>query len=324
MQRWLERAKTIYHETSSLDVRWLAVIRHSVTRFAEMRGPEVAASLAYYALFSLFPLILAMAALMGMLFGGEGAYLQIVSFIRGLIPFSGDLLERNLAEVIEKRGTIGLISVVAALWAATGFFTTLARNVNRAWPMVKLRGAVHNRLVGFGMVAALFMLLFISLVSTTVVHFFPLVLRRFGLSLPELHAPTWLPIIQILSIFFSFLLFVGLYRWVPNKDVRWKAVLIGSVAVTIVWELAKQVFTFYLRSGFARYEILYGSLGTLIALMVWIYVSNLIVLFGAFLVASIDLREEQLAGPVTKPAPAAQAAPLEHKPEGAPVKGVRG
>jgi len=267
----------------------LSILRQSVDRFTQLRGAEASASLAYYALFSIFPLTFILVAILGFVLSSEEAYHQSVEFVRTIFPFSGDLVERNLTEVAKSRGTIGVIGILGALWSASGFFNTLARNVNLAWPTAKLRGPVHNRLVALGMIGALLLLLALSLISTTLINMLPGFIKRLGGDPAFLKTIQWRAFLRVAPAFFTFLMFTGLYLWVPNKEVRWKAVITGSVIITIAWELAKHAFTLYLGSGLARYQIVYGSLATLIVLMVWIYLSSMITLFGAHLVASLDL-----------------------------------
>jgi len=289
----IRRVSHIYGKIDSQTGGLLSVFRQTIDRFTEMRGAEASASLAYYALFSLFPLTFLVVALLGFVLESEEAFRQTVLFIRTLFPFSGDLVRRNLNEVTEARGAIGTIGILGAVWSATGYFSTLARNVNRAWPAVKLHGIVQSRLIALGMMGALILLLLLSLISTTIINLLPAVITIFGGNPSILETVSGRYFLRLVPAFFTFLMFAGLYRWVPSKVVRWKAVFIGAGIVAVVWELAKSVFTLYLRSGLARFEIVYGSLGTLIVLMVWIYLSNLIALLGAHLVATLDIRAER-------------------------------
>jgi membrane protein len=301
VSRISRRAQALYDWVDGRSGGLLSVFRQAIDRFAEIRGPEASASLAYYALFSLFPLTFLLVAVLGFLLESEEAFRQTVMFIRTIFPFSGDLVERNLTEVTEARGAIGAIGFLGAVWSASGFFNTLARNINRAWPSVKLRGLVQSRLVALGMVGALVALLLLSLISTTLLNLLPAFLRIIGGNPAVFEAAQQLAIVRLAPAVFTLLMFTGLYRWVPNKIVRWRAVIAGAGAATVAWELAKSAFTLFLRSGLARYEIVYGSLGTLIVLMVWIYLSSLITLLGAHLVASLDLRADH-AGEAHVPA----------------------
>ncbi len=293
-----------------------------------MRGPQAAASLAYYALFSLFPLTLLLAWLLDFLFRGDIAYTRAVGFIRTVFPFSGDIVDNGLRDVFtEQRSTLGILGGIGLFWAASGFFSTLANNINLAWPMVKLRTFVHSRLVAFGMIGAVILLMMVSIFTTTLMSLIPSFLFFFGDSETISASPLWLLILRLVSAVFTYLTFLGMYRWIPNKVVHWRAVLTGALLATLGWEAARLVFTFYLSSGFARFQFIYGSLSALIALMIWIYIGNLIALFGAYLVATIDLRldrEEKAEKTMEREVPVKQSIKELHGVEPQVDKHIRG
>jgi membrane protein len=294
MSRLIRKLHALFNRLDQSSNGWLGDLRQSVERFVEMRGAEAAAGMAYYALFSMFPLTLFFLSVLGFIIGSEQAYRQTFDFMQTVFPFSGDFIQDNLVEVLEQRGTIGIVAALGLLWAASGFFTILARNVNRAWPSVKLRGAMQGRLVAFGMIGVLSLLLLLSLLSTTLINLLPRLVEATQINEAVLDSLLLRGILRLIPALFTFMMFAALYRWVPNRKVQWKAVFIGAFIVTIVWELAKSGFALYLASGWVTFEIVYGPLGTLIALMVWIYFSNLLTLFGSYLVAAVDIRAEQL------------------------------
>lgn len=290
----LNKFASIFNRLDEKSGGWLSVFQKSAARFHEMRGPELSASLAYYALFSLFPLTIFLVVLSGYFLGTEGASTRTITLIRLLFPFSDDLIARNLEEVQEKSAALGLVGLLGLLWAGSGFFSTFIRSINRAWPSVKLRSMVHTRLFAFGMIGVMLLLLVASLVTSLVLGLLPslqyyLSIAGFPTGSSDMGAG-----FRLIPPLFTFLLFISIYRWVPNKAVKWSAVFTGALIVTIVWELAKMAFGLYLKLGIARFEYIYGSLESLIFLMLWIYVSNLITTYGAFLVATIDIRSEEL------------------------------
>lgn len=295
MKSIAENLRKIYEKVNVWSGGRLDLFRQVFSHFGSLRGAEAAAGMAYYALFSLFPLALLLISGLGLILESEAAYQQVLGLMLALFPFSGELINTSLSEVLEKRGAIGILGLIGLVWSATGFFDILGRSVNRAWPSAKLRGFVQSRLIALGMVGALFVLLLLSLISSTFIGALPALAHIFGFQDWVFELSIWNKILRLVPPLFTLLLFMALYRWVPNKDVRWRAVVIGALAVTVVWELGKAVFTAYLRSGFARYEVVYGSLSTLIALMVWVYFSSLITLLGAHIVAAIDIRAEQAA-----------------------------
>jgi membrane protein len=185
------------------------------------------------------------------------------------------------------RGAVGLIGLGVALWSASGVFTILTRNINRAWTEAPPRGFLQSRLVALGMVGSLAALLVISLLMSTALN----VLSHCQVPLVDLGSlygtPLWTALSDLVPWFFIFLLFLALYRWVPNGQVQWSAALWAALVVALAWEIAANAFAWYVSSGLARYRIVYGSLGTVVALMFWIYLSSWIIVFGAHLSAAV-------------------------------------
>ncbi len=282
-----ERLLPHYINANRLSRGSLDVVRIALKNFGLARGAEAASSLAYYALFSLFPLLLVLISALGFVLKSGDAYSITLDFISEVLPNSRDLIERNFQEILNRRGTIGLIGLVAALWAASGFFNTLVRNINRAWLGIKPRDVIRTRLLALSMIVMLVFLLVLSLISSMLLDIIKLIDSPL-LDPTILESSAWTFLRVILPIFITFFMFTGAYRWIPNTTVRWRASLAGALWTTVAWEVAKRLFSWYLSSGIIRYEILYGSLGTVLALMFWIYLSCLIILLGAHLTASID------------------------------------
>ncbi|MEN4010506.1 MAG: YihY/virulence factor BrkB family protein [Chloroflexota bacterium] len=273
----------------------LEILRRTVKNFTLARGSEAAASLAYYALFSLFPLLLVLMSIAGFILNREDSYQAVLEFVFQILPNAQPLIERNLQVILNLRGTIGAIGLIGALWSASGFFDTLVRNINRAWLNLKPRGAIRTRLLALALVGMVILLLALSLLSTAafkLVRVMDQVLLD-GTLLEE--TPIYPYLRLLLPAFFTFLMFLVTYRWIPNTTVRWWACMWGSLWTTIAWELAKFGFSAYLASGLVQYDILYGSLGTVLILMLYIYLSCTIVLIGAHLTATIDQRKPRRA-----------------------------
>ena len=277
--------------------RWsrgsIDVIRVMIKNFGLARGAEAAASLAYYALFSLFPLLLVLISVVGYVLKSGDAYTVTLDFITQILPNSRVLIELNIQEILDRRGTIGLIGLVGAVWSASGFFDTLVRNINRAWLGIKPRDIIRTRLLGLAMIGMLILLLVLSLASSALLNIVKLIDSPLVDSIQLENSAFWPLLRLLLPSLFSFLMFMAAYRWIPNTRVRWRACLGGALWTSIAWELAKRLFAAYLSSGLGNYEILYGSLGTVLALMFWIYVSCVIILLGAHLTASIDFRHQR-------------------------------
>lgn len=288
------KLRTLYRRANRLSRGSLHILRLTVLRFSQARGAEAAASLSYYALFSLFPLLLILISVLGYVLRRDDAYQITLSLVIETMPGAQNLIERTLQEVLSRRGTYGLIGLLGALWSATGFFNTLVRHINYAWQGVKPRDLIRTRLMALLMVFIIILLLILSLASTPLINF----LRQSHLpvrnGVPLEQTLLWTALSTLVPWSFTFLMFLGLYAWIPNTSVRWRAVVWGALFAALGWEIAKRAFVFYLSSGWARYELIYGSLGTVVVFMIWMYVSSLITLLGAHLTATIDQNGKQI------------------------------
>ena len=258
----------------------------TIRRVGDARAVENAASLAYYTLFSIFPLFLAIIAAGSFLLERNEVYLQVQTFIVEAFPVSRGLIQDNLETVLERRGAVGAIGIIGLTWAATGVFSNLIFNINRAWPKTKPRNFVRKRLAGLGIVALLAILLGLSTLGTTALNLLSRVdvptLEALGLDFIQLRAL----LTRFVSWGVKLIVFIGLFLWAPNTRVPFMAAFWGAFVAATGWELATAGFTWYLTSGIPRYELIYGSLGTVVVLMLWIYISMLIVLLGAHLGAA--------------------------------------
>ena len=211
----------------------------------------------------------------------------MVDLVSGAIPVSQQLIRQNVRQVLEMRGSVGLIAVLSLFWSASGAFGTLARNVNAAWANSEPRGFVRQRLVAFAMIAAIALLFILSIASTTALRLLPRIPLPLTEGIALRDTPLWPWIVSLVPLLLNLAMFMALYLWVPNTDVPGSAALWAGLIAAITWEVAKRAFAWYLDSGLVRYELVYGSLGTVVALMFWIYLSSWIVLFGAHLSAAI-------------------------------------
>lgn len=284
----MEKVKSLPKKLNRVTGNRFGIIQQALTRFSETRAAQAAASMAYYAFFSLFPLLLVFVAVGSFFLESEQAYNQALTLFKQGIPISQQLIEKNLQTVLDARGTIGLVGLIGLVWSASGVFSGLAYNINLAWPQSVERNFFQKRLVAFGMLGTLALLLVISLALETALQVLS------GLRIPILgsiaiyDSRLWSVVSYLAPWLFIFILYLALYRWTPTKDVRWKAAFWSAVVSATAWKLATNAFSWYLESGLGRYEVVYGSLGAVAALMFLIYMISTITLFGAHLSAAIQ------------------------------------
>ncbi|MFW6254125.1 MAG: YihY/virulence factor BrkB family protein [Chitinivibrionales bacterium] len=262
------------------------VIVLAFTRFMAERGPEAAAAISFFTLFSLFPLVLLLIAGATTFMESQQARQQIMQFITDFAPEgSYEIIKTNLQQVLESREAVGVIGSVTLLWTASGVFNLLTRNLSRAWPSAPERNFLRARLTAVGIVTGLFLLLavfFLIRASIGVIDSFnlPLGLEKYVVDLIHLA-------VNVVFVFFIFIIFLLLYRLVPNTSVKWREAAGGALFAFVVTQLVTAIFGWYLNSGLARYNLVYGSLGALVAFLFWTYLTLVVIIAGAHLSSAI-------------------------------------
>jgi membrane protein len=265
----------------------LEIIRNAITRFMRVQGIEASAAIAYYMIFSIFPLLLLLIWVAGNILKGQEAIDIVLEFISQILPVSPEGLEGMLRQIVAQSNVSGVIGLIGLMIAASAVFTTLARNVNRAWPNAKSQNLVRAQIIAFGLIAIVVTMMILWVIWT----WFVSLLVSLDFPTLEKYLPVqesiFNPLIKLAPLIASFIVFLLVYRWLPNTKVRWSEALWGAGIASIGFAGLTAGFSWYLRSGMVNYALLYGSLGTSIALLTWVFSSAAIILFGAHLSAAI-------------------------------------
>jgi membrane protein len=264
----------------------LGIIRQTAESFTKERGAEAAASIAYYTVFSIIPLLLLLTSLLGFLLKNSSALEQVLNLVESIFPYARQPVENLLTTVVANRTSTGLVGLIALAFGAAGVFLSLTRNINRAWAGARPRNLVMGYLLSLGAIGLIALLLIgwviISTLATLLIQ-----LNLLGLQdIAFFQSTTWV-LVSYLVWVFVFFLFLFLYRWVPNLHVKWSEAFWGALAVTLGLLIVSKVFSWFLSSGLASYETLYGALGTALALLTWVYICSIIILVGAHLSAAV-------------------------------------
>ena len=265
---------------------FLRLMRYALKRFGREHAPEAAASIAFYTLFSLFPVILIVVAANSFLLESLHVQEKILETILKFFPVaSHQIISTNMQQILQARGAVGIVGLIALVWAATCVFTTLVHNLNRAWIDAPAQNIFRARLTAFSIILFLVVLLPLFLMAKAAIH---LIVSWNVQLIGSVNISYFRPILSniIIYIFICMTLMI-LYRWIPKTKVRWSEAFGGAFFAMIAEEAATTAFSWFLSSGLSRYNLVYGSLGALISFMTWIYIINLIVLFGAHLSAAI-------------------------------------
>lgn len=280
--KYIQQLEYYFSKANEKSFGFLGIIRYAIERFSNLRGVEGAASIAFFTIFGLPPLLIVLVTVASYYLAIPDIQDQIIQVIREIIPIPPDLIIEFLEGVLNQRGAVGFIGLIGLAWAGSGVLMSLTANINRAWPTAKIRNVVEKRLIAFLMIGTFILFIAGSSVLSTIVTFFS------QIDIPLLHLS---PPVEIITDFISFtlrfVLILALYFFVPKTKVKKSAAFWAAVFASIAWEITANGFNWYFQSGLSNYNFLYGSLGTLVALMFWIYLNCLILVFGAYFSAAI-------------------------------------
>ena len=260
------------------------LISTSVLRYNEIDGEQRAASFAYYAFFSLFPLIVLLVTTVGgsLMKDQAAASLTVTLLLQQYIPLSPADQAAILATIngfIAGRGSAGLVAFLTLAWSSLRFFQSLVRGVNRAWG-TKEYAWWHLPLKNIGMVAIFASGLVLGGILPTVLA----VVRRYA---PQ---KMWVfPIffdVALSAIPFAILFYVILifYKYAPRTQVSIRDATMPAFSVTLMLKLVQYLFAIYLRN-YSNFNVIYGTFAGVMALMLWIYITGSLLIFGGCLCA---------------------------------------
>ncbi|MDD5189975.1 MAG: YihY/virulence factor BrkB family protein [Dehalococcoidales bacterium] len=253
----------------------IQVIHRTLDGAGRHDATQRAAGVAYYAILSIFPLLLGTIALFGYFLPSVNVQDELLTFIGKNLPGARNILIENIAGIVKLRGPAGILSLVILFWSASTMFSALTLAINRAWEIDRYRPFFVRKAGELGMALSTGGLLILSLGASA----FSAIIRS-SINMQ----PAQLTILDLDSRLTAFLLilavFLLLYKLAPYTQTRWRHIWPGALAGAIFFELARTLFIYYLEH-FANYQLIYGSITSIIALLVWIYYSALIMILGA-------------------------------------------
>jgi len=287
---------------------WRSILSHTFHQFHENDLFTSAAAMSYFGLLTLFPALLLILATSNRLTAGSAMMAQIVQ----VYPGSADFLRSTVRSLQNLSTEIIISCAILVLWAGSWVFSVIERALNRIWG-TSSRTFLHGRALTLGMIGIVGLLLSLSVLVTSVLLF----LQQMAERLPQRvldrvpwltvsGSPFWQTIFAVVSILVTITLFVVVYRFMPNARVSVRDALPGAVAGGLMWEAAKYIFAWSLH--YFHYDQIYGSVGAVVAVLTWGYVSSLVLLFGAQLTAVFH--REHPAEPVKASAADAATAPI--------------
>ena len=266
---------------------WTNLIR-AINRYGEINGEQCAASFAYYAFFSLFPLILLFVAL-GTLFvpEREQAARHVVQQIESytpLLPADRDQLKSTIEGVLKHGWGAGILGILALVWSSLRFFQALVIGINRAWGGKDYdwwRLPLRNLLMICILVSAALLGVIVPLILTKILDFVA-------------WSPDWVTgslttLLPTLILFYCLLMF---YRFAPRgRSTTFRQVWPAALFAALALKFCQHLFGIYL-TQFISFNAVYGVFGSIMALLFWIYLSGVIVIFGGCISATSPLRSD--------------------------------
>lgn len=289
MTSWLARLKAWWDELGEQSPVLFVILR-MVKRFQHDEGNTQAASMAYFLLFSIFPLLLLVINAGSLLVSPERAQELAFGLVRNFPESVRDLVSSNIASALAMRGTVTWISLLALAWSSMQIFFALVGALNKVRDVPENRSFLHLRLIAFLTVLASLFMVFLSVLLDTIsavlgaltralgIHELPTIGPWIGQVLPSLFTGS--------SMLLSFVLLLALYRGVPAQPRPLVCLWPGALFGTFGWQLSKAAFAWYL-STVPSQTAVYGSVGTLITLLLWLYVSSMVILLGGELNESL-------------------------------------
>lgn len=282
-QRGVARAHGLNRRTHG----WLGMLAGAAGQALKPASSITAAAIAYFAVFSLFPLTLLSVAIASFSLGSLMDQHLIVQRLEFIAPALGQLLGENIDEVIRARGPVTIVALVGLIWSASTILYVLTGTLNDIWGIERSRPVWKRR----GQ-AMLLILVFVGPI---------LLLASLGGSVVS-SLLAWLPdqVTQIVgatswavAILLDVALFMVLYLMLPHAASSWREILPGAMGAGLLWELAKKAFLFFVSTYISVSNLVYGSVAAVVAVMSWAYLSGLIFLFGAYVSVSYTRHSQQ-------------------------------
>ena len=263
---------------------YVDLLKQAAVAWVDDRAPTMGAALAFYSAFSLAPLLVIVIAVAGAVFGVDAARGAIVGQIAGLVGVpAAETIQALLTTAQETTTSIfaTVVGLVTMLVGATTILVELQDDLDHIWKAPRREGSsllaiIRARILSLGMILGVGFLLLISLVLSGVIAAFGAYSESHfpGAALPLLYL--WNPVLSVGAIT---VLFAMLYKWLPNVRIAWKDVWIGAFITAILFSAGRFAIGLYL--GRSAVSSAYGAAGTLAVLLLWLYYSAQVFLFGA-------------------------------------------
>ncbi len=274
---------------------WWGVLRGTVKEFLDDEIPDRAATLTYYGVLSIFPALLLLVSLLGVV--GERATEHILDNLERLAPGPAREILRNAVDELERStggGFLAAVSLLAAVWAASGYVAAFIRTANHVYDIPEGRPVWKLTPLRIGVTLVLMVLLALSAV---IVVFTGGVAEQVGaaIGMGDQALLVWSLVKWPVLVLLVAAMIGILYRTAPNARLRGLRMAPGSLLAVLLWVVASGGFALY-TANFDSYNKTYGTLAGVVVFLVWLWLSNLVILFGLELDAELARRKAYDSG----------------------------
>jgi YihY family inner membrane protein len=262
------------------------VLRDSLVNFIRENSLTVSASIAYYSLLALFPLLLLLLAVSGIFIRRFELSGQLALVLEHYLPVKADFIMRELVGISRAYGRVSFLSILLLLWSSSGVFLPIERALNRAWEVEKRRSWWRRRLLALEMAGIFgFLAMFSTLLVGTRGYLHAWLRTWIASSLLPLVEFSYRALFVAATFGITLCMFLVLFERLPNRPMGFRQAFPGALLTALLWAAARSLFTHLL--PLINYRQLYGSIGVVVALMTWVYISSAIMLFGAQVSSSL-------------------------------------
>jgi membrane protein len=262
----------------AIEQPYVGILVRASDKGLENQGKDSAASIAYYTLLSLFPMILGLVSIGGFFLKSEVIQLRVNNLIVEMLPVSADFVTRNIESLVRIRGAAGITSVIVLMWSASKMVGAMSRAINRALGMRRNYAIYLSSLRYFALTLIVAVLILLTLAVAPAAE----LLSELEL---ELLGKQWNTVLDVIANRTVGLLATGLmvgavYALIPYQKLPWRDLLPGLLVAAVLIDTGKSLFVWYMETA-ANYSAVYGSVSSIIVLLIWLYFSARVVLFGA-------------------------------------------
>lgn len=270
--QWIKKSPRLYF--------WYLLIRNLILEFNRDGCLHLAAGIAFFGMFSIFPILLIIISILGYRFGHTESLNQIMSLLQQHLPAQADLIINNVEVLAKDRSKLGIAGLLILLWTGRGLFLALEYSLNRAWGNPNFRSVIGRNLLAFFLILTMSIVLGLSVVmSASFVYLEQIKIPVIDFALNQLSF--WSVINKwIISTTIVMIIFILLFKMLPHTKVSFKEILPGAIFATICWKAAEFGYIWYMKN-MANLSAIYGSIGGLLGVLLLFYIAAIVFLLGA-------------------------------------------